>query len=650
MAFVVSEGQLRSLDKPRSRPSYSLRLSDDYTADYAAIYRTQPAVRTVASFLGRNIASLGIHVFERVSDTDRRRLTDHPIAALLSRPNPWTTRYRLLDALVQDVAIYDVAYWLKMAVGDGLAAVSRLEPSRTSPTGDLGFAPQEFTYKGSKASKTFDAADVVYFRGYNPTDSIHGCSPIESLRRVLAEEWAAGKMREQMLRNGARFSGYIKRPPTTKDWTDEAFERFKRQWQAQYVGDGPQAGGTPVLEDGMEFVAASQTAEQLQYVEARKLTREEVAAAYHIPSAMVGLMEGATWANITEQHTMLYQDTLGPWLSMISEEIELQLLPDLSDGRPVYVEFNLEEKLRGSFETQATQLQASVGGPWLTRNEARARNNLPAITGGDELIVPLNVLVGGQASPIDSGTQNQRASTPHPVKLAVTAGADGTIRIKSEPDPEHEALAAAVLVKFFRRQRASVLSALGAKAPTWWDGTRWEQELADDLYALAMTMTTQIAGDTLVELGLAADAYSVRRTQKFLRAVAESRAGAINATTLGQLQAALDGDLEDGAEGSTPAGVFDLAEGARAQSSGRTLATTLSGFTATEVGRQLARPATTKTWRVYSGNPRSSHALMDGETVGIDDLFSNAMDWPGDPVGGADEVAGCMCGVEITIP
>jgi hypothetical protein len=87
---------------------------------------------------------------------------------------------------------------------------------------------------------------------------------------------------------------------------------------------------------------------------------------------------------------------------MIQQELELQLLPDFEDISGVYVEFNVHEKLRGSFEEQAIQLQTSVGGPWMTRNEARARMNLPQVPDGDELITPLNVTTGGQASPRDS--------------------------------------------------------------------------------------------------------------------------------------------------------------------------------------------------------------------------------------------------------
>ena len=79
-------------------------------------------------------------------------------------------------------------------------------------------------------------------------------------------------------------------------------------------------------------------------------------------------------------------------------------------------------------------------------------------------------------------------------------------------------------------------------------------------------------------------------------------------------------------------------------------ATTLATFAVTEFGRQLNRPSTTKTWVVTSDNPRPSHAAMNGETVDIEGTFSNGADWPGDPMAGVDEVAGCHCVVDITVP
>jgi phage portal protein BeeE len=98
---------------------------------------------------------------------------------------------------------------------------------------------------------------------------------------------------------------------------------------------------------------------------------------------------------------MLYQDTLGPWLQMITEDIQLQLLPDFEPAPArFYVEFNLREKLTGSFEERAEAIAKAVGGPTMTVNEARALDNRPPLEGGDELIRPLNVTQNGDQDPI----------------------------------------------------------------------------------------------------------------------------------------------------------------------------------------------------------------------------------------------------------
>ena len=52
-----------------------------------------------------------------------------------------------------------------------------------------------------------------------------------------------------------------------------------------------------------------------------------------------------------------------------------------------------------------------------------------------------------------------------------------------------------------------------------------------------------------------------------------------------------------------------------------------------------------------SGNPRPSHAAMNGETVPYDERFSNGAMWPGDADAlGPEEVANCQCAVTIDIP
>ncbi|MFL2002023.1 phage portal protein [Microbacterium sp. A1-JK] len=649
MVFAVSEGKLLAVQKPTYAAPTALRISDDLSEDYASLYRKQPAVRTVVDFLARNVAQLSLQTFERVGDTDRRRLTDHPLAQMLRTPNPYTTSYRLIRDLISDRGIYDRALWVKV-FQDGRNMLVRVPPRLwTIDENDNWLRPTQFIIKGNRGEATLSADRVVYFRGYNPEDERYGLSPIESLRRILSEEYAAGQMREQVLRNGARVSGYIERPAGA-DWSQANRDRFRAGWRAQYSGQSAsEGGGTPILEDGMKFVSASQTAADLQYIEARKLSREEAAAAYFIPPPMVGILDHATFGNITEQHKMLYQDTLGPILQDIQQEIELQVLPDFDNTERVYVEFNMMEKLRGSFEEQAAQLQTSVGAPFLTRNEARGRANLPSVEGGDELVVPLNVLVGGQASPRDGVTAGGGGTVEDLGVLdAEVVKARLTIQTKARPDRPYITKATQVLADFFTRQAQVVKSNLGAKADaSWWDSARWNRELADSLFAVSSVVTEAVAIKQIERMGLNPDDFDLNRTLNYLRAVAKSNAESINAATESEISDALDSD-EDPLDAVSY--VFEKATSSRADQAGLTLATAVAGFASVEAVEQVrGTRSATKTWITTSSNPRASHAAMNGETVPIDDTFSNGARWPGDSSAlDVDDIAGCGCDVQIS--
>ncbi|WXW93141.1 portal protein [Arthrobacter phage BrayBeast] len=639
MAFVVSQGQLADLSRQNIDVRTRLAVTTDYSADYSKIWESHGSVQTVTNFLGRNIASLGIHLFERLGDTDRARLTDHPVARLLNRPHPRVTRYTYFDALVRDVAIFERHLSVKVKLQDGgTGALIRIAPTMFTPIGGDWMFPEAFEIRGSKGKKIIPAEDTFHILGYSPRGDIGGVSPIESLRSVLAEEYEAARQRAQAFRNGARVNGYLERPPTAPDWSREARERFKAGWRGQYGGGGSDAYGTPILEDGMKFVPATQTSRDLQYIESRKLTREEVASAYFIPPPMIGLLDNATFSNIKEQHKHLYQDTLGPWLQRIQQELMLQLFPEFPDTDNLYLEFNLEEKMRGSFEDQAAQLQTATGGPYLTRNEARAILNRPRIEGGDELIVPLNVITGGQASPTDSGTQNISAAPRRAVK---SGASEYEIKAPEEIPEDHQKAMAKVFARHFKRQRSSVLSKAMPKAPGWWDADRWDRELTEDLTAESLDVTKAAAHTALAGMGVDPDEYSVDRTRKFLKSVSERIARQVNAATLSALEDAAESDDPD-----AQAHVFDVAEESRAEQSGMTAAATFVGFGMVEAARQT-KPQAMKRWQVNSGNPRSSHSAVNGEEVPIDDDFSNGLKWPGSFSGDVEEVANCQCSVVI---
>src|SRR5690625_2793989 len=70
-------------------------------------WRYQPALRKVVGFVARNVASIPLHTHERVSDTDRRRVIDHELPRVLSRPQPGRGAFRFWESVIFDGLLYD---------------------------------------------------------------------------------------------------------------------------------------------------------------------------------------------------------------------------------------------------------------------------------------------------------------------------------------------------------------------------------------------------------------------------------------------------------------------------------------------------------------------------------------------------------------
>jgi len=380
---------------------------------------------------------------------------------------------------------------------DGAVGLVRLPPFSMAVEGWL--LPNRFWWTlPNGVVQELDPAQVVYFSGYDP-EELDPISPLETLSARLSEERAAVSYRESYWTNAARLEGVIERPLNAPKWTKEQKADWREQWRARYEA---QPGQTAVLEDGMTWKSVTQSWLEAEYISARKLTREEVAAAYHIPAPMVGILDHATFSNITEQHKNLYQDTLGPWCAMLEEEIERQLLIEAKDQDGIYVEFNIAEKLSGSFEEQAIALQRLIGRPIMTANEGRARLNLPSVKDdetADALILPMNLQSSGLA-------MTQAASDP----------ANAVVQ------PPGAASLAPVLQATWARQWQVLEKIPADQRAQAFNLARWDQELADDLQPCYVSL----AQDEAARLSLAlAERVNTETLRRLVEGAADPFAG-----------------------------------------------------------------------------------------------------------------------------
>lgn len=619
----------------------------NYTAK--TLYQTQDNLQAVVNYLANSVAQLPLKVYTRDGETDRRRDRDSDAARILYRPNADQTSFEFIRALAVEYFVFGTVFvWvLPDSEAEGGKQI-RILPSEwiVDESYETNYAPSSIRICPNEGGTAYDvpAAEFVQFRTYSAGSPGGFLSPISALRNTLQEQIEAGRFRKQLWASSGRLNAQIIRPKDVQPWDDETRKKFVTAFREAWGSGGSKAGSIPLMEDGMEIKPFQTSFKEQQWAESIQLSREAVAAAYGLNPALIWHTGTQTYASAKDNARALYAECLGPVLQMLQQRINSFLLPKLGASRETYVEFDLAEKLKGSFEERASILQSAVGGPWMTRNEARADNNLPPIEGGDELIVPLNVIEGGQASPQDTHMDAQEPMAVNACTCEHHKAKAEEIRIKARSSKEEDERMTEVLSKFFKRQADSVLPKIGAKAAGWWDQHRWDMELADDIEPIIDDVADAHGEEVAKAIG---SEYNREQTRKYLRALSEGRAAAINEKTYEHLRDALNDEEE------TPAHVFDLRAGAHSAVLGASLALVAAGWASNREAPAQARQQginkiVLKEW-VTGDNPRPSHAMMNGERVPIDQNFSNGAYWPGDDNLDADESCGCNCSTEVII-
>ena len=388
---IVKAPDVRWAGSPATWGNWSSNLQlGNRWASYSAIYKAQTWVRILVDKRALLLARLPLKVYEH-DDLNRPEVPDNAYAQLLARPNPRQSRFTFWQSLMTTFDIYGEAFALK--VRDGGGRPYELWPMHPTAMHEVDQRDGRVIWEFDNGKQTITGIpdeDLFHPRNYNPDSYCRGLSKLESLRATLENEDAALRAQSSFWRNGARPGIALTHPGKL---SPQAADRVKLSWQS-IAGGADNFGRTVVLEEGMQPNVLSLSAEEAQYIEARRLNREEVIAAYDIPPPAVHDLTRATFSNITAQLRSIYRDTMAPITAFFESELETQLRgstrpgvsgPDFSDD--VYAEFLLDGVLRGDFEDRAEAYQKSINSGWQTPAEVRRLENLPFIEGSDKLFI-----------------------------------------------------------------------------------------------------------------------------------------------------------------------------------------------------------------------------------------------------------------------
>ena len=243
--------------------------------------------------------------------------------------------------------------------------------------------------------RDYSVDDVLHIRYWSPTGPI-GCSPLQQLGVTIQIEDAAQRYQRALFANGARPPSAITQDPSVVNAMKPA-ERLQAQKQLRadltMLYTGPDNAGKPaLLPPGLDWKPVGQSTVEAELMDQRRIAREEIAAVYQIPPPMLGILDKATYANITTQKDMVYTDCIGPPLVMIEGAINQQIVQNLLGETDIFVEFDFSGALRGDPLEEIQLLQSAIQTALLTPNEGRsvlnrAKSENPAM---DEFYLPVN--------------------------------------------------------------------------------------------------------------------------------------------------------------------------------------------------------------------------------------------------------------------
>ena len=648
-----------------SRPSIvNITLSGDASTQVlnmtaTELYRTQDNLRAVVDFLSNSIAQLPLKVYVRNGEDERKRDRTSEAALLIWRPNDYMTQFEFIRGLVEEYFVYGSVYvWVVPSVTSASGWELHIVPTNWVIGSEMATPYKPGTIRvHSKTGGTVNIPETefIQFKTYSPGHPGGYLSPISALRQTLLEQVESGKFRRQLWRSSGRLNAQIIRPKDVSPWDEKTKKAWVEAFREAWGSGGSKAGSIPLMEDGMEIKPFQTSFKESEWAQSVVLSREAVAAAYGINPSLIWHSNTQTYASSKDNARALYAECLGPVIQMLQQRFNAFLLPMVGADPNTYVEFDIEEKLKWSFEERASILQSAVGGPWLTRDEARAELNLAPLPDGQgsQIITPLNVVTGGLAAPNDTpggsynypGVGGDQTDKSAPCECKSCKETE-ELRLKGKSTEAEDKTVEDILVSFFARQKRSVLPKINAGDPEFWNAERWDKELAEDLEPALQKIADEHGKETAEVLG---SVYVVEVTKNYIKKTSEMRAKNINKRTLQHIQKDLESEEPDTAH------VFET----RSNESGR-IAKAAAGATASwaliEASHQAISDGTPsvvgriveKEW-VTGPNSRPSHAAMNGERVPIDADFSNGQHWPGEDIGDPDESCGCNCTTEVVI-
>ena len=328
-------------------------------------------------------------------------------AKLMARkPNRYQTAVEFWETVMLNLVLHGNAYVKITKVGGQIRSMLPLMSSQIEPT-LLADGSIVYTYIADGNMDVYSSESIWHVKLYG--NGIVGKSPIAFGRNMLGIAQAAEKTVTKIYSNGGKPSGVLS---LDRLLTPDQRAAVRANFSTLTTGNDDRL---LVLEQGMKFDAISMSPQDIELLASRKYQLEEICRWFGVPSVLVNDTSGSTtWGSGIEQIVSgFYKLNLRPYLERFEASISANLF-SAREAQEYYFEFDFEGLLRSDFKTRLEGYRTGVAGTILTPNEAREKEGLPALPGGDDLLSQINMAPLQTLGQVTQGVANATTQTTQP--------------------------------------------------------------------------------------------------------------------------------------------------------------------------------------------------------------------------------------------
>lgn len=338
-----------------------------------------------------SVAMLPVSVFEETEENVKVKRPEHALFSLLRHsPNRYMdsfTFFQLMQSSLLDTG-NAYAHVLRTTGGKILEIMPLIAEKVQIKVREDGVLV--YIYKdGQNITRNYLQNEILHIR-HDSKDGILGRSPITVAADTFGFASSLLDHGNALFENGAFNSGFIKAPFAFKD--DERRRQFMDSFK-EYFGK-KNAGKVALLEQGVEFMPASMSNKDAQFLESKQFSVLEIARIFRVPPHMLQeLSQGASYASIEQQSINFVTYTIQPWVTLWERAIKFQLLNSVGE-EGYYVRFNVNAIIRSDLSSHVNAVKEQINYGLLTINEARALldHNPVDDEAGDEPMVSHNLV------------------------------------------------------------------------------------------------------------------------------------------------------------------------------------------------------------------------------------------------------------------